>query len=144
VTETLIKLNKANIGENSDGGDFSDGGIETGGIIVTEVTFFDNIDRVYDIRGIKNVYLSITNQDGANSLTWVLQETHAVIPDSRDMTGVAWDDVDAEAALAAGITAEKVYTKPDVGITALRLRARETVGGSDSTYKGRFVVGKYL
>jgi len=144
MTEILIKLDKANIGENADGGDFSDGVLEAGGIIVTEVTFFDNIDRVYDIRGIKDVYLSITNQDGANSLTWVLQETHDVIPTNRDMTGAAWTDVDAEAALAFGVTAEKVYTKPDVGITALRLRARETVGGSDSTYKGRFVVGKYL
>lgn len=142
--ETLIKLNKANLGENSDGGDFSDGVLETGGIIVDEAAYADADDRVYDVRGIKDVYFTITNQDGANSLTWLLQETHTEIGSNRDTTGAVWADIDAEAALAFGVTASKVYTKPDVGITAIRLRTRETAGGSPASYKGRFVVGKYL
>ena len=144
MTEVLIKLNKANIGENASGGDFSDGVLEAGGIVVDEFGYVDVADRVYDIRGIKDVYFSIQNQSGANALTWVLQETHDEIPEDRDLTGAAWSDVDAEAALAALGLASKVYTKPDVGVTALRLRVRETVGGSDITYKGRLVVGNYL
>ena len=144
MTEVLIKLDKANIGENSDGGDFSDGVLEAGAITVDEAAYADADDKVWDIRGIKDVYFSITNQGGANALTWKLQQTHDEIPTSRDMTGAAWTDIDAEASLAFGVTATKVFVKPDVGMTAIRLRTRETVGGNDTTYKGRFVVGKYL
>lgn len=144
MTQILIKLDKANIGENSDGGDFSDGVLEAGAIDVPSLTFDDINDRMYDVRGIKNVYFSITNQDGVDSLDWLLQETHDVIPTNRDLVGLAWVDVDAVAALAAGATATKVYTKPDVGVGALRLRTKRTAAAGVSTYKGRIVMGKYL
>jgi len=132
------------VAKSQGGTDIEDPGLIVGGIVVDEVTYVDAADKVYDMRGVKTFSFSITNQDGANSLTWRLQQTEDPVPESGDMTGATWVDIDAEAALAAGITAKKEFTRTSLLLSAVRLQVRETVGGSDSTYKGRMVNGNYL
>ena len=125
------------------GADVEDDGLHTA-IIVDEFTYVDAADRVYDVRGVKQFSFSITNEDGANSLTWRLQQTEDPVPESGDMTGATWVDIDAEAGLAAGITAKKEYDRATLLTSAVRLQVRETSDGDDASYIGRFVVGNYL
>jgi len=126
------------------GSDIEDPGLIVGGIPVDDDTFQDDVDRVYDVRGIKQLSFSITNQDGSNSLTWRLQQTEDPVPENGDMTGVTWVDIDAEAALAAGVTAKKEFTRTSLLLSAIRLQVRETTAANPVTFKGRFVVGNYL
>jgi len=126
------------------GGDPEDLGLTGTPIIVDEFTFVDAADRVYDVRGIKQFSFSITNKDGANSLTWRLQQTEDPVPVGGDMTGATWVDIDAEATLAAGITAKKEFTRTSLLTSAVRLQVRETSDGDDASYNGRFVIGNYL
>jgi hypothetical protein len=53
-------------------------------------------------------------------------------------------DIDAEAALAATVTAKKEFEKVTLLTSAVRLQVRETAGGSDASFIGRFIVGNYL
>ena len=126
------------------GSDIEDPGLIVGGILVDEDTYVDAVDRVYDVRGVKQFSFSITNQDGANGLTWRLQQTEDPVPEGGDMTGVTWVDIDAEATLAAGITAKKEFTRATLLLSAVRLQVRETIAANPVTFKGRFVVGNYL
>jgi len=132
------------LAKSQGGTDIEDPGLIVGGIVVDEVTYVDAADKVFDVRGVKLISFSITNQDGANSLTWRLQQTEDPVPANGDMTGVTWVDIDAEAALAAGVTAKKEFTRTSLLLSAIRLQVRETVGGNDASYKGRFVNGNYL
>ena len=115
-----------------------------GGILIEDVTYQSADDRVYDMRGVKQFSFSITNQDGANGLTWRLQQTEDPVPEGGDMTGATWVDIDAEATLAAGITAKKEFTRTSLLLSAVRLQVRETIAANPVTYKGRMVVGNYL
>ncbi len=126
------------------GADVEDERLHGPAIVVDEVTYVDAADRVYDVRGTKQFSFSITNEDGANSLTWRLQQTEDPVPESGDMTGATWVDIDAEAALAAGVTAKKEFSRITLLMAAVRLQVRETAGGSDASYIGKFVVGNYL
>jgi len=113
-------------------------------IVVDEFTFVDAADKVYDVRGVKQLSFSITNKAAANSLTWRLQQTEDPIPQNGDLTGATWVDIDAEAALAFGVTAKKEFTRTTLLLSAIRLQVRETSDGDDASYNGRFVVGNYL
>jgi len=126
------------------GSDVEDPGLIVGGIAVDDDTYQDDVDRVYDVRGVKQFSFSITNQDGSNGLTWRLQQTEDPVPESGDMTGATWVDIDAEATLAAGITAKKEFTRTTLLLSAVRLQVRESVAANPVTFKGRFVVGNYL
>jgi len=126
------------------GSDVEDPGLIVGGIAVDDDTYQDDVDRVYDVRGVKQFSFSITNQDGSNGLTWRLQQTEDPVPEDGDMTGATWVDIDAEAALAAGVTARKEFTRVTLLLSAVRLQVRESVAANPVTFKGRFVVGNYL
>jgi len=126
------------------GSDVEDPGLIGTAIVVDEFTYVSAADRVYDVRGVKQFSFSITNEDGANALTWRLQQTEDPVPESGDMTGVTWVDIDAEASLAFGVTAKKEFTRTTLLLSAVRLQVRETSDGDDASYIGRFVVGNYL
>ena len=126
------------------GSDVEDPGLIGAAIVIDDAAYLSAVDRVYDVRGVKQFSFSITNKDGANSITWRLQQTEDPVPESGDMTGVTWVDIDAEAALAAGITAKKEFTRTTLLLPAVRLQVKETSGGSDASFNGRFVVGNYL
>ena len=126
------------------GSDAEDIGLTGTAIPIADFTYLTANNRVYDVRGIKQFSFSITNKDGANSLTWRLQQTEDPVPENGDMTGATFVDIDAEAALAAGITAKKEFTRVSLLTSAVRLQVRETVDTDDASYNGRFVAGNYL
>ena len=135
----------AHIGNSSQGGtDVEDLGLTKTAIPIDEFTYVDAKDRVYDVRGVKQISFSITNKSGSNALTWRLQQTEDPIPEDGDLTGATWVDIDAEASLAFGVTAKKEFTRTTLLLSAIRLQVRESVDGNDASYNGRFVVGNYL
>ena len=141
MSEVSIPLNSLQKGQNAAGGDLRE---DFTAIVIDEVTYFDDKDRVYDVRGLKTASVIVTNEHATNGLTWVLQSTKTIIPIGGDLTGAVWTDIDAEASLAALTTALKLYTRVDPAITAIRLRARETVGASDALLGGSIVVANNL
>ena len=115
---------------------FKDDGIAATAIVVDDAAYDTGvfIDRDYDVQGMDAVSILIENT-GANSIDYtILGATKYFVKDGLDaaLVDADFDQVlVAEVALAATTRAapfNKVLDTPD--ITAIRIRAKETVGGS--------------
>ncbi len=115
---------------------FKDDGIAAVAVVVDDVAFDTGLflDRDYDVQGMDAVSILIENT-GANSIDYtILGATKYFVKDGLDaaLVDADFDQVlVAEVALAATTRAapfNKVLDTPD--ITAIRIRAKETAGGS--------------
>ncbi len=112
------------------------------GIVVDDVAYDTGgfLDRDYDVRSHAGVSVSIENV-GANSIDYtILGATKDFVMNDLD-TGLADADFTetlvAEAARAAAATGAEFKLVRDIpSITAIRIRAKETVGGSSGTARG--------
>ncbi len=115
--------------------------IETTGIVVDDVAYDTGIflDRDYDVRSHDGVSITIENV-GANSIDYILLGATKDFTMNELDSGLVDADftetLQAEGAVATGVTDTPftlVRTTPV--ITAIRLRAKETVGGSPGTVR---------
>lgn len=121
------------------GTDIDDAKLNAGGVVVDNGSFDETLDRVYDIRGAKNIRLTLINEDLSNAIDWVWQTTEDIVPDGGDMTGATWADISAEAELALDTTVKAAFVRTNTDITAIRIRTKEAIPASSATIGGRVV-----
>ncbi len=116
-------------------------GFEVAGVVVDDVTYDTGIfiDRDYDVRSLDAVSIALENI-GANSVDYtILGATKDFAAEAMD-AGLADADFSeilvAEAAIVATAKDTFKLVRDSPEITAIRIRAKETVGGSSGTLRG--------
>ena len=135
---STIKLSPRQ-GENTVGSELNDPVIEAGGILVNDAAFQVVSDRIYDVRGLTNIYIELENEGApANGITYVIQQATRNYP-LQTPPDADFVDIDAEAGLASGAKITKNIFRNSVDsnlITAIRIRVKETIGAATANYKG--------
>ena len=112
--------------------------IHTTGIIVDNVAYDTGVflDRDYDVRMLRSFMMLIENKDGANGLDYTIQEATKTFnnPDDLDDTDFVNVTAHTDVTLAAGVKGVVYVIDKDVrpDVTAVRLRAKETIDGNAS------------
>ncbi len=116
-------------------------GFKSAGVVVDDVAYDTGvfIDRDYDVRSLDAVSIALENI-GANSVDYT------ILGATKDFTNEAMDtdlvDADfseilvAEAAIAAAAKDIFKLIRDSPEITAIRIRAKETAGGSPGNLRG--------
>jgi len=115
-----------------------DDSINSSGIAVDNVSYDAGtfLDRDYDIRSLKAFSMMVHNIDGANGLTYTIQTATKTFANPDDLADADFtsDGSHTDVPLAAGAKSViyKLNRDTDPSITAVRLRAKETVGAATS------------
>ncbi len=107
--------------------------IHSTGVVVDDVAYDTGvfIDRDYNMKDKTKFFMRLEN-DGANSIDYTILSTKKEVEDLGKLVDADFETTEqAETAIAAAAFSANftmIKTVPDV--TAIRLRAKETVGGS--------------
>jgi hypothetical protein len=121
--------------------EFADPLLLAGGIAVDQDAYTAGLDRIYDIKGIKDIYILIQNTHATNGLTYKVQQTRAEFSNiSTLVDGDFSDGFVAEANVAALAEAESTITRASAEVTAIRIRVKRQTASNDATLKGNVAV----
>ena len=107
--------------------------IHSTGVVVDDVAYDTGvfIDRDYNMKDKTKFFLRLEN-DGANSIDYTIRSTRKEVEDLGKLVDADFEteEVAATAIAAAAFSADFTMVKAVPDVTAIRLRAKETVGGS--------------
>lgn len=122
-------------GKNSQRVEFYDSELE-GGIPINDDSF-GNLDRIYDVRGLNGIAVSLKNVDNANSISYLMDYAVKNYTDFNELTDSDFFNEVSETTINAGATSsllELLRVTPK--ISASRIRLKETVSGQSATMTG--------
>jgi len=121
--------------------EYFDAAIQAGTIAVDSDAYSTALDFIYDVKGLKDLYILIKNTGVTNGLTYKVQQARkefALLTDLVDADFV--DGLVAEANVAQSAEAESDITRANGEITAIRLRVKRQTSALDTTLGGQIVV----
>jgi len=120
--------------------EFFDKTLETGAISINQDAYTTGLDRIYDVKGLKDFYILVENTGGANGLTYKVQQARKEFSKLSDLVDADFvDGTVAEANVAFGAEAESVIVRASGEITAVRLRVKRQTSSNNTTMAGQFV-----
>jgi hypothetical protein len=121
--------------------EFADPVLLAGGIAIDTDAYDASTDRIYDIKGIKDIYILIQNTHATNGLTYKVQQTRAEFTDISELVdGDFVDGFVAEANVAGLAEAESTTTRSSAEVTAIRIRFHRQTPSNDATLAGNVAV----
>ena len=73
------------------GTDLHDPVLETGGITIDQDAYSSGLDRIYDVKGLKNMHVEIENTGGANGLTYKIEKARKDFANVSDLVDADFD-----------------------------------------------------
>lgn len=137
VSMTVIPLVQRVIGANSRQTALHDVGIETGGIAIDQDGYTAGLDRVYDVKGLKNMVAKIKNTGGSNGLTFTIENSTIEFEDIDMLVDADFDGVilaDTPVAALADSVQSIIDISPES--TAIRIRFKRQTASLDTTLAG--------
>ncbi len=111
--------------------------LQTGAIVIDQDAYSAGLDRVYDVRGLTNMYIEIRNTGGTNGLTYKIEKARKQVEDVDTLVDADFDkDIKADTNVAFG--ANDVNSIVDISpeTTAIRIRVKRQAAGLDTTLAG--------
>lgn len=134
---TVIPLVARSKGKNSDSGALNDPLLETGAITIEEAGYTTAIDRIYDVKGLANMHVEIENTGGSNGLTYKIEKARKEFVEVSELANADFDeDIKGDTNVAFGAISISDIIDLSPESTAIRIRIKEQVGGSDTTLAG--------
>jgi len=113
-----------------------DQALETGGITINQDAYTAGLDRIYDVRGMKNMHVEIKNT-GANGLTYKIEKARKEFTDITTLVDADFDkDIKADTNVASitDDTSDIIDISPES--TAIRIRVKRQTAGLTTTLAG--------
>lgn len=111
--------------------------LQTGAIAIDQDAYTAGLDRIYDVRGLRNMYAEIRNTGGANGLTYTIEKARKSFTDITTLVDADFDKVikaDTNVAFGANDPNSIVDISPET--TAIRIRVKRQAAGLDTTLAG--------
>ena len=112
--------------------------IHSTGVVVDDVAYDTGvfIDRDYNMKDKTKFFLRLENI-GANSIDYTIRSTRKEVEDLGKLVDADYEteELAATAVAATAFSADFTMVKTLPDVTAIRLRAKETVGGSPGTIR---------
>ena len=119
------------------GTDFHDKVLEAGGIAIDQDAYSSGLDRIYDVKGLKNMHVEIENTGGANGLTYKIEKARKDFTDVSTLVDADFDqDIKADTNVAFGTTILDDIADISPETTAIRIRIKRQTSGNDTTLAG--------
>jgi len=116
---------------------FSDPEFQTGGITIDQDAYTAGLDRVYDVRGLKNMNITVRNTGGANGLTYTIEGSRKNFVNVSTLIDADFDNIikaDTNVAFGAFDTNNIVDISPET--SSIRLRVKRQITVLDTTLAG--------
>ena len=128
---TVISLVQRVIGTNSRQTALHDVLLETGGIAIDQDAYTPGLDRIYNVKRLRNMVVEIQNTGGSNGLTFKIEK-------ARKEYGVISTLVDADFDEGANSVQNIENISPQT--TAIRIRIKRQTAGQNTTLAGHIGV----
>lgn len=131
---TLILRKKGRYSGNSQ---YHDKVLEAGAIAIDQDAYTPGLDRIYDVKGLKNMYAEIQNTGGANGLTYKIEKARKEFTDITTLVDADFNkDIKADTNVAFGANDGNSIIDISPETTAIRIRVKRQAAGLDTTLAG--------
>ena len=135
----VIKLELRSKGAYSGNSTYHEKAIKAGAIAIDQDGYTANLDRIFDVKGLKNMNVEIENTGGANGLTFKIEKARKEFTDDgSSLVDADFDeDIKGDTNVAFGTTStdnDIIDISPE--ITAIRIRVKRQTSGQDTTLAG--------
>ena len=117
---------------------FFDKALQDGAITIDQNAYTTGLDRLYDVRGKKNIHVVIKNTGGANGLTFTIEGADEKYDSISSLVDADFDNViKADTNVAFGTSAppdDIIDISPES--TAIRIRVKRQTTALDTTLAG--------
>ena len=111
--------------------------LQTGAITIDQDAYTAGLDRIYDVRGMRNMYVEIRNTGGANGLTYKIEKARKSFTDITTLVDADFDkDIKADTIVAFGANDTNVIIDISPETTAIRIRVKRQAAGLNTTLAG--------
>ncbi len=132
----VIKLDLRTKGAFSGNSSYYDKALQTGAIAIDQDAYSAGLDRIYDVKGLKNLHVEIENTGGANGLTYKIERATKEIATSLLADADFDKDIKADTNVAFGATVVDDIIDLSPESTAIRIRVKRQTAGQDTTLAG--------
>ena len=133
----VIKLVLRKKGANSGNSSYHDKALEAGAIAIDQDAYTGNLDRIYDVKGLQNMYAEIQNTGGANGLTYKIEKARKEFTDITTLVDADFNqDIKADTNVAFGAEDVNIIIDISPETTAIRIRVKRQAAGLDTTLAG--------
>lgn len=115
---------------------FYDKAIQDGGIAIDQDAYTEGLDRLYDVRGLANMHVTMKNTGGSNGLTYTIENASKEYTDITTLVDSDFSEIkgDTNVALSAEDFSDIIDISPES--TAIRIRVKRQTAGQDTTLAG--------
>lgn len=111
--------------------------LQTGAIAINQDAYTAGLDRIYDVRGLRNMYVEIQNTGGTNGLTYKIEKARKNFTLLTDLVDADFNkDVKADTNVAFGANDTNSIIDISPETTAIRIRVKRQAAGNDTTLAG--------
>ena len=111
--------------------------LQTGGIAIDQDAYTAPLDRRYDVRGLRNMYVEIQNTGVANGLTYKIEKARKSFAKESDLVDADFNkDIKADTNVAFGADDINIIIDISPETTAIRIRVKRQAAGLDTTLAG--------
>ena len=111
--------------------------LQTGAIAIDQDAYTAGLDRVYDVRGLTNIYIEIRNTGGANGLTYKIEKARKQVEDVSTLVDADFDiDIKTDTNVAFGANDTNIIVDITPESSAIRVRVKRQAAGLDTTMAG--------
>ena len=133
----VIKLDLRVKGAYSGNSSYYDKALKAGAITINQDAYSAGLDRIYDVKGLKNMHVEIENTGGANGLTFKIEKARKEFSDIATLADADFDqDILADTNVAFGATNIQDVVDISPESTAIRIRVKRQAAGLDTTLAG--------
>ncbi len=138
---TVISLVQRVIGTNSRQTALHDVLLETGGITIDQDAYTLGLDRIYNVKGLRNMVIEIRNTGGTNGLTFKIEKARKEYAVISTLVDADFDeDVLADTNVAFGANSVQDIENISPQTTAIRIRIKRQTAGQNTTLAGHIGV----
>lgn len=111
--------------------------LAAGAIDVNQDAYTSGLDRIYDVRGFKNMHIEIENTGGVNGLTYKIEKARIDFDLLTELVDANFDvDLLADTNVAFGTTDIQDVVDLSPETTSIRIRIKRQTSSNDTTLSG--------
>ncbi len=134
---TAITLVLRKKGPYSGNSQWYDKALEAGAITIDQDAYSAGLDRIFDVKGLNNMYVEIQNTGGANGLTYKIEKARKEFTDITTLVDADFNkDIKADTNVAFGANDANIIVDISPESTAIRIRVKRQAAGLDTTLAG--------
>ncbi len=115
---------------------FFDKALQDGGIAIDQDAYTTGLDRLYDIRGMSNMHVTIINSGGSNGLTYTIEKASKEFTNVNDLVDDDFSEIKPDTNVAFGDSDVSDIIDISPESTAIRVRVKRQSSGQDTTLEG--------